>query len=204
MSASRRIQNRRQRSGRAASSRTPGRPGVVALAAALALLGAGSAEAASCTWNVAAGNWNALVNWLNCAAGNGNPASTPGSGDTATIGATGVVTINTAQSVGSLVNAGRIDIDAFLLTLAAGGSTTNTGVINVGAGPNPNNAALQVGAGHNVNNAGGTINVSADSVVNQFGSTLSGGTINTTGTGKLVAFNSGSNFLDNVALNGTL
>ncbi len=48
------------------------------------------------------------------------------------------------------------------------------------------------------------INVANGSVVNQFGSTITGGTINTTGAGKLVAFASASNFLDSVTLNGNL
>ena len=58
--------------------------------------------------------------------------------------------------------------------------------------------------GHNVDNTGGVINIGNGSVANQFGSSISGGTINTTGSGALVAFNSGSNFLNAVTLNGTL
>ncbi|MFZ5493268.1 MAG: beta strand repeat-containing protein [Pseudomonadota bacterium] len=125
-------------------------------------------------------------------------------GDSAIIGGGQVVTIDGAQSILTLTNAGSINIDAFLLALQGGGSTTNTGTINVGAGPIPDNAALSISAGHNINNTGGVINVSADSVINQFGSTITGGTINTTGTGRLVAFNSASNFLNGVTLNGTL
>ena len=165
---------------------------------------AGTAWGANCTWNVTTGNWATTGDWTSCGTGNGNPAGSPGSNDTANVGITGVVTINTAQSVLNLNNAGQINLDAFTLTLVGGGSTTNTGTINVGAGPNPNNAALQVSAGHNIDNASGVINVSADSVINQFGSTISDGTINTTGTGKLVAFNSANNFLSGVTLNGTL
>ena len=49
-----------------------------------AILGAAlPASAASCTWNPATGNWAAAANWLNCVAGNGNPASTPGAADIA-------------------------------------------------------------------------------------------------------------------------
>ena len=180
------------------SRRPHPRPHLLALAAAAALgsLSGAPAQAASCTWNPATGNWANAGNWT-CAV-------VPGAADSATIGAAKTVTINSGQSILNLTNSGNVNIDAFLLSLQGGGGTTNTGVINVGAGPIPNNAALNIGAGHNVNNAGGVINVSADSVVNQFGSTISGGTINTTGTGKLVAFNSGSNFLDTVTLNGTL
>ena len=72
------------------------------------------------------------------------------------------VTINGGQSILNLNNAGSVNIDAFLLSLQGGGSTVNTGTINVGAGPIPNNAALQVGGGHNITNSGGVINVSAD------------------------------------------
>jgi len=154
------------------------------------------ALAANCTWNPATGNWSGAGNW-SC-------GLIPGAADSASIAAAKTVTINTAQSILNLTNAGGVNIDAFLLTLNGGGGTTNTGTINVGAGPIPNNAALNIGAGHNITNTGGTINVSADSVINQFGSTISGGTINTTGTGKLVAFNSSSNILSNVTLNGTL
>ncbi|MGE0809528.1 MAG: beta strand repeat-containing protein, partial [Immundisolibacter sp.] len=157
-----------------------------------------SVMAAVCTWNPVTGNWGTASGW-SCGSVPTGPAL-----DTAIIGAASTVTVNSAQSIFTLNNAGSIDIDAFLLTLQGGGSTTNTGTINVGAGPIPNNAALQVGAGHNINNTGGTINVSADSVLNQFGSTITGGVINTTGTGKLVAFNSGNNFLSGVTLAGTL
>ena len=173
----------------------------LAAAAVLGPLAATPASAATCTWNTAAGNWAALANWAACVAGNGNPAGVPGSSDTATIGAAGVVTINTGQSVLNLNNAGQINIDAFGLNLVGGGSTANTGVINVGGASTAN---LGVSAGHNINNAGGVINVGNGSVINQFGSTISGGTINTTGTGALVAFGSGSNFLSGVTLNGLL
>ena len=124
----------------------------------------------------------------------------PGS-DSATIASGKTVTINAAQSIFTLVNGGTINIDAFLLDLQGGGSTTNTGTINVGG---PSTAALQVEAGHNLNNAGGVIQIGNGSVLNQFGSTITGGTINTTGTGALVVFNSGASFLDGLTLNGTL
>ena len=118
--------------------------------------------AVTCNWNATNGNWNELGKWLACVSGNGNPAGVPGAADAAAIGAAGVVTINTGQQVLNLNNAGQVNIDAYVLGLGGGGSTTNGGIINVGAGPNPNNAALNVGAGHNINNAGGTINISSD------------------------------------------
>ena len=157
------------------------------------------ASAASCTWNPASGNWNAAVNWLTCATGNGNPAATPGASDSASIAAAKTVTITTGQSILTLSNAGTINIDAFGLSLVGGGSTTNTGTINVGG---PTTANIGIAGGHNINNTGGTINIANGSVVNQFGSTITGGTIATTGTGALVVF--GNNTLSGVTLGGTL
>ncbi|TXI77148.1 MAG: S-layer family protein, partial [Dokdonella sp.] len=154
------------------------------------------ALAANCTWNPDTGNWATAVNW-SC-------GIVPGAGDNATIAVDKTVTVNGVQSILNLTNAGSVNLDAFLLTLSGGGGTTNTGTINVGAGTNHNHAALQISAGNNVNNSGGVINVSADSVINQFGSTITGGSINTTGSGRLVAFNSGANFLSGVTLNGSL
>lgn len=173
----------------------------LAAAAVLGPLSATPAAAAVCTWDTTNGNWSAITNWLGCVTGNGNPVQTPGSNDTANIGGSGVVTIDSAQSVLNLNNAWQINLDAFTLTLVGGGATVNTGIINVGSATS---AALQVSGGHNINNAGGVINVANGSVLNQFGSTISGGTINTTGDGKVVGFASGSNFLDGLTLNGTL
>ena len=157
------------------------------------------ASAASCTWNTTAGNWAALGNWMTCATGNGNPASTPGAADSATIGATGAVTINTGQSIFTLSNAGQITIDAFGLNLVGSGSTTNTGTINVGGASTAN---IGVSGGHNINNTSGTINIAAGSVVNHFGSTITGGTIG--GAGDLVVFGSANNFLNGVTLGGRM
>ncbi|MBL8314558.1 MAG: S-layer family protein [Rubrivivax sp.] len=149
----------------------------VALAAAALMgsLAATPASAAVCTWNAANGNWNAFANWLTCAAGNGNPAGTPGSNDSATIGATGVVTVNTAQNVGTLNNGGQVNIDAASLTLFSG-----------------------------ANNAGGVINVAPGALLIQNGAFVNGGTINTSGTGRLRASNSNSNLLSGVTLNGAM
>jgi len=169
---------------------------VLALAAATLFgpMAIGTAVAASCTWNPVSGNWGTAANW-SCGV-------VPGNVDSATIATGRTTTINSAQQVQNLTNAGSVNIDAFLLTLAGGGGTTNTGTINVGAGPIPNNAALNVSAGHNIINTGGVINISADSVLNQFGSTITGGTINTTGTGRVVLFNNSANYFNNVTLNG--
>ena len=149
----------------------------LALVSALAGMAATPASAAVCTWNTTNGNWAAIVNWTACATGNGNPVGAPGTADTANIGATGVVTVNTAQSILNLNNEGIVDITASSLTLL-NGSTNNTG---------------------------GTINVSSGAVLNQSGSVITGGTINTTDTGVLrVISSSFSNILSNVALNGVL
>ncbi len=173
----------------------------LAAAAALGPMAVTPASAATCTWNSTNGNWNELAKWLACVTGNGNPAGAPGAADTANIGAAGVVTINTGQQVLNLNNAGQITIDAFGLNLVGGGSTANTGVINVGGASTAN---LGISAGHNLNNTGGVINVAAGSVVNQFGSSVTGGTINTTGSGALVVFSSAANFLSGVTLNGVM
>lgn len=163
--------------------------GGAALSAAL------PAAAANCTLTTN-GDWGVAANW-NC----GVRPGTPNTADTATINIGGVVSVTQPEQIITLTNAGTINVDAFLLTLLGGGSTTNTGTINVGG---PVTAALQVGGGHNINNTGGVINVANGSVINQFGSTITGGTINTTGTGRLTAGNSASNFLSGVTLNGTL
>jgi hypothetical protein len=166
------------------------------LTALLAVPGqAAAAAAANCIWNPAAGNWSVAASW-SCPG-----SAVPGAADTATIAGGKVVTVDTAQSILNLTNSGGVNIDATLLTLQGSGSTTNTGTLNVGSAIT---AALQVSASHNINNTDGVINVANGSVVNQFGSTITGGTINTTGTGKLVAFNTNSNVLTGVTLNGTL
>ena len=155
-----------------------------------ALQMANPAYALNCTLTTN-GLWQTPGDW-SCAA-------RPGSGDTATINIGGLVTINQAEQITTLANAGTININAFSLTLLGGGGTTNTGIINVGGA---STAALQVQ--NNINNTGGTINVANGSVVNQFGTVITGGTINTTGTGALVGTNNGGNVLSGVTLNGTL
>ena len=175
--------------------RTPFKKTALAIAAMLVVGVAPMEQAvgASCTWNPAAGNWNNPAAW-SCGV-------VPGSADSATIGVARTVTINDPRAINTLVNAGSVNIDASVFTLQGGGSTTNTGTINVGSAVT---AALQVQGGHNIDNTGGVINIANGSVVNQFGSTIAGGTINSSGTGALVAFSSGSNFLNNVTLNGRL
>ncbi len=81
------------------------------LLAILLAFPAQQALAANCTWTAAAGNWNALANWLGCATGNGNPAGTPGGADTAVIGGGGTVTVSTSQAIRTLDNAGVVNVN---------------------------------------------------------------------------------------------
>ncbi len=156
------------------------------------LLGApGLASAANCSWTPTSGDWGTAGDW-SC-------NSIPGAGDSAAIGTGNIVNISAAESILNLSNAGTVNINSFLLTLAGGGATTNSGIINVGG---PSTAALQVN--QNINNTGGAINIGDGSVVNQFTGTITGGAISTTGSGALVAYNSGNNFLSAATLNGTL
>ncbi len=110
----------------------------------------------------------------------------PGAGDSATINLNGLVTINQAEQITTLSNAGTINISAFGLTLLSGGGTTNSGTINVGGATTAN----LTDQSNNINNAGGTINIANGSAMNVFGSTVSGGTIATTGTGAMTLYNS--------------
>ncbi|MBI3369918.1 MAG: S-layer family protein, partial [Burkholderiales bacterium] len=98
-------------------------------------------------------------------------------GDSATIGSGKVVTVNDGRSIFNLTNAGTINIDAATFTLQGGGT---------------------------VNNAGGAINVANGVVLNQLGVPVTGGTLATTGSGRIVVSNSNANFFNGVALNGTL
>ena len=166
---------------------------IITLAAA-SLLGpwaATSALAVPCTWTPASGNWNSAANW-SCGV-------IPGAADSATVALGKVVTITDTRSAFNLFNAGSVNIDAFLLNLVAGGSTTNTGTLNVGG---PSTAALQMS--HNITNTGGSVNIGNGSVLNQFSASFIGGVINTAGTGAFVASNSNANVLSSVTLNGTL
>ena len=169
---------------------------ILLAAAALLVLAAVPVEEArglSCTWNPSSGNWDAAGNW-SCGAVPTGPDA-----DSATIGASKTVTIDTPQSIFTLINVGTVTIDASTFTLQGGGSTTNSGIINVGGA---STAALQ--AGNNIDNTGGVINIADGSVFNQLASTITGGTINATGSGTLVAFTSSANILSGVVLNGPL
>jgi len=117
------------------------------------------ARSANCTWNTTTGNWATAADWTNCG------VSPPGTSDYASIGATGIVTVNTGQNAGAVNNAGAINIDAFTLTIsggANGGNSTNNGTITAGS--------LSTGSllifNTSLDNTGGNI------VVNQAGSFL--------------------------------
>jgi len=163
------------------------------LLAILLAFPAQQALAVSCTRGPTTGNWGTAGDW-SCNA-------VPGFNDDATIAAGKTVTVDLAQSVRNLSNAGDINIDLFLLTLSGIGNTTNTGTINVG-GASP--AALNANAGHDINNTGGSINIGNGSRLNQLGGAITGGTITTAGGGTLTAHSSSSNFLSGAILNGTL
>jgi len=165
---------------------------------ATTLPGSHVAHAANCIWNTTTGNWALPGDWSTCA------GIVPGTSDLATIGATGVVTINTGQTAGAINNAGAINIGAFTLTIsggANGGNSTNSGTITAGSALTGSlllfNTAL--------NNTGGNIVVNgAGSFLNQIGSTITGGTLTTSNGGLIQASSSASNFLSGVTLNGTL
>ena len=123
---------------------------------ALGLLASGSASAANCTWNSTNGNWNELAKWLSCVTGNGNPGGVPGSADNATIGAAGVVTVNSGQSIGALSNAGSLILDTGTLRVTGGitgaGTTTiqSGGLLNLeGNQTVGGNATIVFGSGGN-------------------------------------------------------
>src|SRR5450755_691720 len=99
------------------------------LAAATATLVAPMAQAASCAWNTTTGNWALAGDWGTCG------GLVPGTSDLATIGATGVVTVDTGQTAGAISNAGAINIGALTLTIsggANGGNSANAGTITAG------------------------------------------------------------------------
>ena len=147
---------------------------------------------ASCTWTPTSGDWATAGNW-SCDVVPSGPSQ-----DNATIAAGKTVTVSSAQSIWGLTNAGGIDIDAFTLTLQSGGSTTNSGTINVGTAL----VTASLLAFNDIANTGGVINLANGSFLNQFSSAITGGTINTSGTGALTVFSNGSNGLSGVTVNG--
>ena len=177
------------------TTRKPFQKSALAIAAMLVVGIAPTQEAlaASCTCNPAINNWGTVGGW-SCGVVPTGPAN-----DSATIGLGKTVAVNTAQSIFTLLNAGTINIDASTFTLQGGGSTTNTGTINVGSG---STAALQMS--NSIANSGGFINIANGSVLNQFTGAITGGTISTAGTGALVAFSNGGNILSGVTFSGLI
>ena len=146
----------------------------------------------SCTWTPTSGDWSTAGDW-SCGVVPNGPNQ-----DSASIASGKTVTVSAPQSIFTLTNAGTIAIDAFTLTLQGGGSTVNSGKINVGTVSVT--AALQ--ANNDIANAGGVINLANGSFLNQISSAITGGTINTTGTGALMGFANGNNTLSGVTVNG--
>ncbi|MFZ1906205.1 MAG: hypothetical protein WAU56_12545, partial [Steroidobacteraceae bacterium] len=154
----------------------------------------GLSQGATCTWTgPSGGDWGTSGDW-SCSA-------VPGAADTATINSGSTVDISTSEAVLTFTNAGTLDINAFLLNLESGGSTTNSGTINVGT----STVTASILDSNNINNTGGAITLSNGSVLNQFGTSITGGTLGTTGTtGKVAASSNSNNFLSGVTLDGTL
>ncbi|MFZ1100411.1 MAG: hypothetical protein WAN26_13530, partial [Steroidobacteraceae bacterium] len=154
----------------------------------------GLSQGATCTWaGPSGGDWGTSGDW-SCSA-------VPGAADTATINSGSTVDISASQAILNFTNAGTLDINAFLLNLESGGGTTNSGTINVGTSA----VTASILDSNNINNTGGAITLSNGSVLDQFGTSITGGTLGTTGTtGKVVASSSASNFLSGVTLDGAL
>ncbi|MBL8416392.1 MAG: S-layer family protein [Propionivibrio sp.] len=172
---------------RAHQSRFPVKPTLLAI---LLAFSADQAIAASCNWNTTNGNWNAGVNWLTCVTGNGNPVGVPGSADSATIGAAGVVTVNNSQSISAITNTGNLIVDSSG-TLRVTGGITGSGITTVQGGSLLNleqtqtvggNATIVFGASGN-----NRVGIDGGSKVVTFasGTTVRGGT-GSIGLGQLV------------------
>ena len=152
----------------------------LALWLATAFLTLGAAEAANCLSN-ASGNWNAPGTWTGCAGGNGTPANTPGTNDTATVRNGHNVTLTAAAS------ALQVSI-----TSAAGNNTTSqltvaAQTLNVGA----NGLSISGGAGNRVallSLSTGTVTVTGNVT---FAGTAANARLTFTGAGTL---NVGGNF----------
>jgi hypothetical protein len=137
------------------------------------------ANAVTCTSVAAGGNWNATGTWTGCTGGNGTPANTPGSADTAIIATTGVsnVTVNVTVTVGALtINSSGTG------GLVASRNLTVNGATQLQAGNlNLSNNATRTFVGL-VTVSGGTWSGTNRAVTFRGGLTVSGGTF-TPGTG---------------------
>ena len=157
------------------------------------------ARAAVVTWTDATGAWETAANWSS------NPLL-PGAADDVTINVVGTHTITlgngSSQSIRSLTNNGDETV------IINGGST-----LAIGVGGGTNTSLIQAGGasagtlnlnGGTFTNTGGVLNANVGGVINLNGLTVTGGNLTSTGTGKFVAANNNSNFLNGVSLGGTL
>ena len=99
----------------------------------------------------------------------------------------------------ALVNQGTIvaDVGGGTITVNVNGTTFNQGTMKA-----TNGGTLLLNTA--VDNSGGVLLADVGSTVRMSGMTVTGGTLNSNGTGAFTATASGSNFLNGVTLNGTL
>ena len=92
-------------------------------------------------WNEAtSGNWNIAANWLDTTTGT---AKVPTSSDQVTINQSGVtVTVNSAQSAGTLTTASGTNLDVTASTLTLAGASTLSGNLDLSGGTLTTNAGL--------------------------------------------------------------
>ena len=127
---------------------------VLGLSAGLLIMSHG-AWAVTCTSN-ASGNWNSTATWTGCTGGNGTPANTPGSNDTAIIANGHTVTSNIVVTVGAVTvnSGGTLNNGGFNFTVngattisgtrgrpSAGGSDTYIGLVTIASNGVWTNAA---------------------------------------------------------------
>jgi MSHA biogenesis protein MshQ len=127
--------------------------------------------AVTCTSTAAGGNWNLVGTWTGCAGGNGVPANTPGTNDTAIIATTGAsfVTLNAAETVVAVT----VNANAFLTQSS---SLTTTGALNV-AGTMTSTNTMAIGGATSIT---GTLNITSVTGTRTFTGavTITGGTWN--------------------------
>jgi len=122
--------------------------GFARMLAASACLCATSAMAVTCT-SAANAAWNVATTWSGCAGGNGVPANTPGTNDTAIVANGNTVTIPAGVAVSaSSLQVGTATNAAATLTLnAATSSLTVSGAVTIQSANNNAIVALNVNAG---------------------------------------------------------
>ena len=153
-----------------------------------------SAQAAAVNWAPDAdGLWNVPANW--------NPAS-PTAADDVTINVAGVRTIthnSGTDTIRTLTNAETVLIlGGSTLNISLGG--TNTGFLTAG-GASAGTLNLNGGT---LTNTGGVITAANGGTVGLSGVTVTGGTLQSSGSGVFRANSSGNNVLNNVTLTGVL